>query len=62
MTFQGLAMNVSDLFWQTSWPGDHHTWIAPTIYVPPTFKAYSENRDEVLEAIMKVVKEKKKSF
>jgi tetratricopeptide (TPR) repeat protein len=44
--------NVSDLLWQSSWPEDHRTWIAPEIYVPPTFAAFRENRDPALEAIL----------
>lgn len=59
LPYSKLALNVSDLFWQSSWPGDHRIWIAPTIYTPPTFKAYNANRDESLEAILKLVNEKK---
>src|SRR5215218_5467650 len=59
LPYSKLAMNVSDLFWQSSWPGDKRTWIAPAIYVPPTFKAYSENRDEAMEAILKLINAKK---
>ena len=59
LPYSKLAMNVSDLFWQSSWPGDKRTWIAPSIYIPPTFKAYSENRDEAMEAILKLTNAKK---
>ena len=59
LPYSKLAMNVSDLFWQSSWPGDHRTWIAPTIYTPPTFKAYNANKDESLEAVLKLTAEKK---
>ena len=48
---QAIA-NVSDLYWQTSWPFDDRPWIAPEIYLPPTFEAYRQNRDPVLEAIL----------
>ncbi|MBD0280184.1 MAG: hypothetical protein ICV81_19810, partial [Flavisolibacter sp.] len=54
LPYSKLAMNVSDLYWQSSWPGDKRIWIAPLIYVPPTFKAYKENKDEALEAILKL--------
>lgn len=47
-----LQANVSELYWQSSWPGDRRTWIAPMIYAPPTFEAYRMNRDPALEAIM----------
>jgi len=62
LPYSKLAMNVSDLYWQSSWPGDHRTWIAPQLYVPPSFKAYSQNKDEALDAILRIIKEGKKSF
>jgi hypothetical protein len=46
-----LQFNVSDLYWQSSWPTDFRTWIAPQLYRPPTFAAYRENRDVAMEAI-----------
>ncbi|MDQ3682995.1 MAG: S41 family peptidase [Bacteroidota bacterium] len=52
LPYSKVNVNVSDLFWQSSWPGDKRTWIAPALYIPPTFKAYSANRDEALEAIV----------
>lgn len=48
----GLQANVSDLYWQTSWPLDHRTAIAPDIYTPPTFAAFSTNRDTAMDAIL----------
>jgi tetratricopeptide (TPR) repeat protein len=56
LPYSKLAMNVSDLYWQSSWPGDERTWIAPMLYVPPTFKAYSVNKDEALDAVTSVIK------
>jgi hypothetical protein len=52
LPYSKLALNVSDLFWQSSWPWDKRVWIAPSVYIPPTFKAYSQNEDEVLNAIL----------
>ncbi len=49
------VVNVSDLYWQTAWPLDDRPWIAPEIYVPPTFAAYRDNRDPALAAIMACV-------
>ena len=51
LPYSGLAANVSELFWQSSWPGDHRTWIAPLLYTPPTFAAYRRNHDPAMEAI-----------
>jgi tetratricopeptide (TPR) repeat protein len=52
LPYSKLRANVSDLFWQSSWPGDQRTWIAPQLYAPPTFAAYRSNRDPALEAIL----------
>ena len=46
-----VVVNVADLYWQTSWPSDHRTWIAPQIYAPPTFEAFSRNQDPAMDAI-----------
>lgn len=52
LPFSKIMANVSHLYWQSSSPFDHRTWIAPQIYLPPTFEAYRANRDSALEAIL----------
>jgi tetratricopeptide (TPR) repeat protein len=52
LPYSKLLANVSDLYWQSSRPSDYRTWIAPQIYLPPTFEAYRANRDPVMEAIL----------
>lgn len=52
LPYSKLRANVADLFWQTSWPVDHRTWIAPDIYAPPTFEAFRHNQDPALDAIL----------
>ncbi len=52
LPYSKTGLNVSDLYWQSSWPLDNRTWLAPLLYLPPTFAAYSENRDPVMEAIL----------
>ena len=52
LPYSKAMVNVADLYWQTSWPYDHRPWIAPEIYAPPTFAAYSQNRDPAMEAIL----------
>jgi hypothetical protein len=47
----GLRCNVSNLFWQGMTPLDRRGWIAPDLYLPPTFAAYSHNRDLVMDAV-----------
>jgi hypothetical protein len=44
--------SVSDLYWQSSWPLDYRTWIAPLLYAPPSFALYRANRDPAMEAIL----------
>ncbi len=51
LPWSGLQVNVSDLFWQTSWPMDQRSWIAPDLYAPPTFAACRAGRDPAMEAI-----------
>jgi hypothetical protein len=53
LPYSKILANVSHLYWQSAYPQDNRTWVAPELYVPPTFKAYSENRDEALEMILK---------
>lgn len=52
LPYSKLKANVSDLYWQSSWPDDYRQWIAPLIYTPPTFEAYRANRDPAMEAIL----------
>lgn len=52
LPYSKVLVNVSDLYWQSSWPMDYRTWIAPQIYTPPTFAAYRANRDPAMEAIL----------
>lgn len=53
LPYSKITVNISDLYWQSSWPQDYRTWIAPQIYLPPTFSAYRENRDPAMEAILR---------
>jgi tetratricopeptide (TPR) repeat protein len=52
LPYSKILVNVSDLYWQSSWPFDYRTWIAPQIYTPPTFAAYRANRDPAMEAVL----------
>jgi hypothetical protein len=54
LPYSKLRANAGDLFWQTSWPDDYRTWIAPDIYTPPTFEAYRRNEDPALNAILAI--------
>jgi hypothetical protein len=52
LPYSKILANVSDLYWQSGWPMDHRKWIAPHVYVPPTFAAYRANRDPAMEVIL----------
>jgi len=52
LPYSGLEVNVSDLYWQTSWPIDRRAAIAPDIYAPPTFAAFRAHRDPAMDAIL----------
>jgi lysozyme family protein len=48
----GIPVSISDVYWQSSWPFDDRVWIAPQLYVPPTFDAFRTRRDPALEAVL----------
>ncbi len=52
LPWSGLLANVSDLYWQTSWPLDHRAWVPPELFAPPTFAAFRANRDPAMEAVL----------
>jgi len=52
LPYSKLNVNVSYLFWQSSWPMDSRPWIAPLLYTPPRFEDYRSNRDPAMEAIL----------
>jgi tetratricopeptide (TPR) repeat protein len=52
LPYSKMEGSISDLYWQSSWPMDYRTWIAPTLYAPPTFELYKQNRDPAMEAIL----------
>lgn len=55
LPYSKTIANVSDLYWQTSWPTDRRPWIAPDLYAPPALEAFRQNRDPAMEAILAVV-------
>ena len=52
LPYSKLMVSISDLYWQSSWPGDNRVWVAPTIFAPPSFADYRQNRDGALDAIL----------
>jgi hypothetical protein len=52
LPYSHFSVNISDLTWVSTWPGDFRSWIGPHLYTPPTFAHYRENRDPAMEAIL----------
>jgi hypothetical protein len=52
LPYSKVVANVSHLAWQISWPADRRMWLAPQIYIPPTFADFSAGRDPALDAIL----------
>ena len=53
LPYSRIAVGISDLYWQTSWPQDERIWTAPLLLAPPTWEAYRRNQDPALDAIRK---------
>jgi tetratricopeptide (TPR) repeat protein len=51
LPYSKVDISISDLFWQSSWPTDERTWIAPDYYVPPRFADVAAGCDAALEAV-----------
>ncbi len=51
LPFSKLSGAISDLYWQNSVAMDYRIWIPPTLYAPPSWELYKQNRDPALEAI-----------
>jgi len=51
LPYSKVMANVSHLFWQSAAPQDQRIWLAPQIYVPPTFEDFKAGRDAALTAI-----------
>ncbi|MEA3065844.1 MAG: hypothetical protein QOJ27_2296, partial [Sphingomonadales bacterium] len=52
LPYSKLRVNVSHLEWQSGFPQDRRTWIAPLLYVPATFADYRAKRDAALGAVL----------
>ena len=52
LPYSKLTGSISDLYWQSSVAMDFRTWIAPTVYAPPSFELFRQNRDPAMEAIL----------
>jgi tetratricopeptide (TPR) repeat protein len=52
MPYSKMTADVADVYYESSWPEDFRNWIAPQIFVEPTFADFSSNQDPVLDAVL----------
>jgi hypothetical protein len=52
LPYSKLMANVSHLYWQSAGPRDERVWLAPSIYIPPTWADFRAGRDAALEAVL----------
>lgn len=51
LPYSGVAVSVSERYWQNSQPFDNRPWIAPDIPVVLTFEDFAAGRDRAMEEI-----------
>jgi tetratricopeptide (TPR) repeat protein len=51
LPYSGIMVNLSDRYWQGTWPDDFSDWRAPDIAAPVTFVDYAAGRDAAMEVI-----------
>ena len=51
LPYSGIAVNLSDRYWQGSWPDDFSDWRAPDLAVPVTFADFASGHDAAMELI-----------
>jgi tetratricopeptide (TPR) repeat protein len=52
LPYSKLMANVSHLYWQSAGPRDERVWLAPSVYIPPTWADFRAGRDAALEAVL----------
>ena len=55
LPYSKLNVSISNAYWQRSVSWDSRHWIAPDIFIEPTFRAYKNNDDPVLEFILNTI-------
>lgn len=56
LPFSQIRVICSSRYWQYGDSTDTRQWVAPQIYAPLTFEAYSQGRDPAMEAVLKAIK------
>jgi tetratricopeptide (TPR) repeat protein len=52
LPYSKLTASVADVYWESSWPQDFRTWVAPQLFVEPTFEALNSSQDAALDAVL----------
>jgi tetratricopeptide (TPR) repeat protein len=52
LPYSQLRVSISDVYHQTTFSTDGRTWLAPLLFVPPSFEAYRTKRDAALETVL----------
>jgi len=52
LPFSKLMANVSDRYWQSSWPDNRSQWFSPLVYVTPAFGDFAAGKDPALDLIL----------
>ncbi len=52
LPYSKINVSISNAYWQRSVSWDKRHWIAPDIYIEPSFEAYKNNEDPVLDFIL----------
>jgi hypothetical protein len=52
LPYSKIAVNFSDVYWESGWPYDARWSIAPDIYTPRTFAQYLAGDDPAMDAVL----------
>jgi Peptidase family S41 len=52
LPYSKIAVNFSDVYWESGWPNDARWSIAPDIYTPRTFAQYVAGDDPAMDAVL----------
>ncbi len=52
LPYSRLMANVSDVYWQCSWPMDHRKWFTPFMYIPTRFRDFISSKDPALDLVL----------
>lgn len=52
LPYSKISVNFSTVYWESGWPEDARTSLAPDVYTPRTFAAYLKGDDPAMDAIL----------